>query len=133
MENNNLIETEQAHAAGKGNPVFSENGRIDTFRHVEFFGPRQFFDFITVEEDDGQEPTQRSTDDWCTQDSSIDRDPDNPDEQQARKEGKKYKRSRPMQYRSRQRTKGDRLRGGAKGEAEENFYERVMATMEEAG
>ena len=53
MENGGLIETDQAYDSGKGNVVFSENGRIENFKHVEFFGPKKFFDFIKVDEEGG--------------------------------------------------------------------------------
>ena len=38
-----------------------------------------------------------------------------------------------MQFRSKSKTKGDRLREGFKDQTEDNFYERVMVQMEEAG
>ena len=133
MENSLLIETDQAHEAGKGNVVLSETGRIDAFRHVEFFGPKRFFDFITVEEEGPQEPTQGSGDDWGAHDSSAERDPGNADESQARRDGRKHPGTKPQQFQSKHRTKGDRLRGGTKEAPEDNFYERVMTNMEEAG
>ena len=40
MNNLQLIETDQVHESGKGNNIFSENGRIDCYRHIEFMGPK---------------------------------------------------------------------------------------------
>ena len=127
-----MIETDHVHESGKGNAIFSENGRIDSYKHIEFIGPRQFFDFIVVQEDDSALNTQRSNDDQMTCNSDDADGTGNGEDAKARA-SKRFKRTKPRPVRSKGITKGERLKKSDWKQPENNFYEKVMEDMEEAG
>ena len=115
-----------------GNAVFSDNGRIDSYRHIEFMGPKQLFDFMTVTEDDSVLNTQRSNDDQVTCSSDDPEGLGNSEEAKARA-NKRFKRTKPKPVRSKGLTKGEKMIKSNWKEPENNFYENVMKDMEEAG
>ena len=91
-----------------GNAVFSDNERIDSYRHIEFMGPKQLFDFMTVTEDDSVLNTQRSNDDQVTCSSDDPEGLGNSEEAKARA-NKRFKRTKPKPVRSKGLTKGEKM------------------------
>ena len=85
-----------------------------------------------MQEDDSALNTQRSNDDQMTCNSDEADGTGNGEDAKARA-SKRFKRTKPRPVRSKGITKGERLKKSDWKQPENNFYEKVMEDMEEAG